>query len=109
VLLSNYPDIEIHDLIPLHILRKNSLSIWLHDFIAPFHQYLKVRYLSMSIWSDQSVNPSSLKLASQIDISLFNHNRSEAKGTIAFEKNMISEFSFESDNISVWAKRSDIY
>jgi urea transporter/murein DD-endopeptidase MepM/ murein hydrolase activator NlpD len=108
VLMCNYPDIEISDLIPVHLLKSNRISIWLHDFVAPFHQYLRVHYSSRHLLSDVSVNPSSMKLSSQIHLSVLKRKRSEAKGTLVFSANMISEFLFESDNVSIWAKRSDI-
>jgi urea transporter/murein DD-endopeptidase MepM/ murein hydrolase activator NlpD len=108
VIMCNYRDMEISDLIPLHVIKRNSLLIWLHDFAAPFHQYLRVHYSSSNLWSDVSVNPANIKLSSRINISILKRRHSEAKGTLIFSGNMISEFTFESDKISIWAKRSEI-
>ena len=62
VLLANYSTIELTDLFPLHIIGKNRLSLWLHDFVAPFYQYMKARYTIKNVWSDSPVNPGQIRL-----------------------------------------------
>ena len=53
VLLGYYPNIEIDDLFPLHIIRKNRMSLWIHDFIAPFLSVSwKQSISSKPVWSD---------------------------------------------------------
>ena len=109
VLLGHYPDIEINDFFPLHIIKRNSISLWLHDLAAPFYQYLKIHYTSRINWSDLSLNPSSLNLATHIERSLFNSVKNEAKGKILLRNNRISEFTFETSAIRIWSENSVIY
>jgi len=108
VLLASYSTIELTDLFPLHIIGKNRLSLWLHDFVAPFYQYMKARYTIKNIWSDSPVNPGQIKLSSGIQISYFKSVRDEGSGTIILSDNHISEFSFNSDITKICARRADI-
>ena len=108
IFLCYYPNIEIEDLFPLHIIKKNKFSLWLHDIIAPFYQYLKVHYLNKTIWSDISVNPTQIKLSTHINISSFKTKKAEGSGIILLAENKIKEFSFETFNTKIWAQSSDI-
>ena len=108
VLLGYYPDIEIADLFPLHIIRKNKLSLWIHDVIAPFYQYLKVQYFNKPAWSDISVNPTRIRLSINIYISSFKVRKTEGSGIILLDENKIKEFSFESFKTKLWAQRSEV-
>jgi len=108
VLLASYSTIELTDLFPLHIIRKNRLSLLLHDFIAPFYQYMKARYTIKTIWSDSPVNPGQIRLSSGIKISYFASVQDEGFGTIVLSDNNISEFSFNSYDTKICARRADI-
>jgi urea transporter/murein DD-endopeptidase MepM/ murein hydrolase activator NlpD len=108
VLLGIYPNIEVSDIVPLNIIRKNRISLWMHDFIAPFYQYIKVNYSIKPAWSDSSVNPEKIKLASKLEISRFSSVQDAGAGTILLSDSKLCEFSFESNNIKVWAQRADM-
>jgi hypothetical protein len=108
VLLGYYPNIEIADLFPLYIIRKNKLSLWLHDIIAPFYQYLKVHYQNKPVWSDISVNPTSIKLSTRIHLSSFKARKAEGSGIILLAENKIKEFSFETFKTKIWAQSSNV-
>jgi hypothetical protein len=108
VLLGYYPNIEIADLFPLHIIRKNKLSLWLHDIIAPFYQYLKAQYLNKPVWSDISVNPTRIQLSTRINLSSFKARKAEGSGIILLAENKIKEFSFETFKTKIWAQSSNI-
>lgn len=108
VLLGHYPDIEINDFYPLHIIKKNTVSLWLHDLAAPFHQYLKVHYKNHVEWTDLSVNPASMHLVTRIDRSVFRSVQTEGTGKIILEDNRISEFEFETSENRIWAGNSAI-
>lgn len=108
VLLGYYENIEISDFFPLHIIRKNRLSLWIHDIVAPFYQYIKAQYSIRPVWSDSPVNPGQIRLSSKIHISYFGSRRDEGSGTILLSDNQIREFSFESFNKKIWAQRTDI-
>jgi urea transporter/murein DD-endopeptidase MepM/ murein hydrolase activator NlpD len=108
VLLGYYENIEISDIFPLHIIRKNKISLWLNDLIAPFFQFLKVHYFSKPVPSDSPVTPASIYLSSRIELSYFSKRITEGKGSISLSEDLLKEFSFESYKSKVWARRTDI-
>jgi urea transporter len=107
VLLGYYENIEISDLFPLHIIRKNKISLWLNDLIAPFYQFLKVYYSNKPVLSDSPVNTGSIRLSSKIQLSYFSTKKTEGTGTILISENYLQEFSFESYKSKIWAQRTD--
>ncbi|HBQ82880.1 MAG: hypothetical protein A2X03_15890 [Bacteroidetes bacterium GWA2_40_15] len=108
VLLGNYPDIEINDFFPLHIIKRNSISLWLHDLAAPFHQYLKVHYTNRIKWSDLSSNPACVHLVTKIDRSVFRSVQTEGTGKVIVENNRIREFTLETSEIRICSENSAI-
>jgi murein DD-endopeptidase MepM/ murein hydrolase activator NlpD len=108
VLLAYYNTIEITDLFPLHIIRKNSISLLLHDFVAPFYQFMKAKYSIKPVWADSPVNPGHIELSSKIRISYFESDREEGSGKIVLSDNHLREFSFSSFNTNICAIRTDI-
>jgi urea transporter/murein DD-endopeptidase MepM/ murein hydrolase activator NlpD len=108
VLLGYYEHIELTDLLPLHIIRKNKISLWLHDIVAPFYQFLKAHYTIRPAWADSPVNPTEIRLTSKIDIESFASRRDEGSGIITLKENRLKDFSFESEKFLIWAQRADI-
>jgi len=108
VLLGYYPGIEIIDHFPLHIVKRNSPILWLHDFIAPFRQLIKVKFTNRQVWADLPVNPSAITLDTGISISAISGNMAEGHGSIILEKERLNEFNLELGKVKIWAKRSDI-
>ncbi len=108
VLLAYYSSLEIDDLFPLHIIRKNRISLLLHDFVAPFYQYMQAKYSIRPVWADSPVNPAKIRLSSKIGISYFNATREEGTGEIILSENHIEEFSFKNTTANICAKRTDI-
>jgi len=108
VLLGYYPNIEISDSFPLHIIRKNKVSLWLHDLISPFYKYMEAKYSIKQVWSDTSVNPSKIRLLASVNICSFNKTVTEGTGIISLDQGRIKDFSFESSKSSIWAQSSDL-
>jgi urea transporter/murein DD-endopeptidase MepM/ murein hydrolase activator NlpD len=108
VLLGYYPNIEITDSYPLHIIRKNRISLWIHDLISPFCMFIHAKYSIKPVWSDASVNPSKIRLLSGINVSSFNNSVTEGTGIISLEQGRIKEFSFESTKTTICAQSSDL-
>lgn len=107
VLLCYYPDIEIEDSFPLYTIKRNKVSLWMHDIIAPFYQFLKTQYMSKPVWSDRSINPSQIKLSTIVNLCSFKTIRREGTGTLFLSENKIVEFSFETPKIRIWAQNSN--
>jgi urea transporter/murein DD-endopeptidase MepM/ murein hydrolase activator NlpD len=108
VLLGYYEKINISDIYPLHIVAGNKLLLYIHDFIAPFHQFVKVRFSGEPVWADSAVEPSGIRLKSEIHISWFSFRHEEGSGSILLSGNQINAFSFESRRKKIWAQRINI-
>jgi urea transporter/murein DD-endopeptidase MepM/ murein hydrolase activator NlpD len=108
VLLGYYPGIEIVDNFPLHIIKRNRPILWLHDFIAPFWQFINVTYSGKQTRADLPINPSAVTMEARIIISTLKGKKPEGNGSLFLEKERINEFSLETGNVKIWAKRSDI-
>jgi hypothetical protein len=107
-LLGYYPGIDTVDQFPLHIVIKNRPGLWLHDFIAPFYQLLKVKYISKQVSADLPVNPSAITLEVGITISSLRGIKTEGKGYIKLERESLREFSLVTGSMKIWAQRSEI-
>ncbi|MFN8241637.1 MAG: urea transporter [Bacteroidales bacterium] len=108
VLLAYYPSMETTDLLPLHLVRRYRLILWLHDFIAPFCDCIRVIYRSRATWADTGIDPTTLTIDTSVDINTPAGTRKEAPGRIIIEKNRIKEFTIKTGNKVIWAKNSDI-
>jgi urea transporter/murein DD-endopeptidase MepM/ murein hydrolase activator NlpD len=108
VLLGYYPNIEVQDRFPLHIIRRNKIALWIHDCIAPFYQYQVTEYINKQVWSDLSVNPTQMKLSSCIKNCTFRRKLTEGSGLILLSENKVKEFSFETSKIKIWAQSLNI-
>jgi urea transporter/murein DD-endopeptidase MepM/ murein hydrolase activator NlpD len=107
ILLGHYDSITVRDVFPLHNIR-NRASLLLHDFVAPFHQYFRAQYSVKQVWADSQVNPSQIRLSSEITVSLFSLKRNEGTATIMISENTVSQFSFDSDKVKLWAEKINI-
>jgi hypothetical protein len=108
IFLGTCREIEIKDNYPLHIINRNRVALWLHDIIAPFHQYLKINYISRFIWSDSAMSPERIRLDFRIERSLFSRTYNEGTGNIVIAGNKVSEFTIETGKGRIWAQNSDI-
>ena len=108
ILLGFYDNLTLHDVFPLHTVASNRISLWLHDFAAPFHQFMKAGYCVKPASADSAVKPGRIKLVSEITMNWFSSSQNEASGSLLLENNQISEFSFESEKYSIWAERVNI-
>jgi hypothetical protein len=107
ILLGYYENIEIEDSFPLHTILKNKLSLWIHDMIAPFYQYLRVHFKIKPVWVNAVVDPTSVRLSSKVFSSSFGNKNEESSGTILLAENHIKEFSFETSKLKIWAQSSN--
>lgn len=108
VLLANHETIKISDRFPLHIVAGNTFIRYLHDFAAPFYQFIMAEYSSNTVWSDSPVNPSQARLSSDIHISYFSSVRNSGSSVILLAESRINEFSYDSQRTKVWAQRLNI-
>jgi murein DD-endopeptidase MepM/ murein hydrolase activator NlpD len=86
---------EINDALPLDTINHKRISVWLHDFIAPFFTYLRVNYTLSVLSSDIPANSGYTVLRSEITVSNFGKIRNESSSSLILEGNKIKEISFE--------------
>ena len=104
VFLGDTDDVEIKDAMPLNIIRNKKISILLHDFIAPFYNYIKVWYTIKTESVDNPFDTSKLVLNSKIQVSVFGKLKTDSIGSITLSKNNIKEFSYKTKKTSIKAR-----
>jgi urea transporter len=85
---------KIQDALPLNIVYKSGLISWLHDFIAPFYNFIKVKYSSEVLVSDTFFATGTAILASTIENQQFKTKKIQHKSTITINETGIVEFEF---------------
>ena len=103
VFLGNAENIVVKDAMPLNILRSNKISIWLHDFIAPFHNYIHAGYTIQTESRTNQLDTRAILLKSDIDISILRKIQHESSSKITVKDNSIAGFSFESAHTKIVA------
>lgn len=104
VLLGNLDDVELRDAMPLNIIRNKKLGVFLHDFVAPFYNYMRVWYSIKLTHSDNTFDTSLLVLNSSIDLSVFGKLRNDSEGSITLSQNKITEFTYKTTKLNIRAK-----
>jgi urea transporter len=107
ILLGHYENLVVRDRFPLHIISKNRLSLFIHDFLAPFRQFVSAHHSVQPVWADSPVDPQSVRLMSETGMKYFSGLRKEGTGTIVIADKRILKFSYESSKVSIWAERAD--
>lgn len=102
--LGNNNQIVIEDSLPLNLTNKAKVAIWLHDFIAPFHNFLKVKFKSRIIISEHNLGSGTAKFASSINFYFKRNASNTSNSTIAITEKGITEFEYLSENTKIKAK-----
>jgi hypothetical protein len=103
VFLGNPDPIPVRDAMPLNIIRNRKLSGWIHDFIAPFYNYIRMLYSIKTISSPTPFESGKLELESEINVSVFGKCRIASSSTIFIENNAISGFRYKSTTTKIEA------
>ena len=103
VFFGNADENGLNDAMPLNTIRNRKASIWLHDFIAPFFNYIRVTY-SVKVGSNNSLfEPEELKLNSKIEVSVFKNIHIESSSVITLAGNGIIGFTYETEKTKIEA------
>jgi len=99
VLTGYYDQLKITDMLPPNKVYPGFFLFW-HDFVAPFHIFLKARYeiAYLNLHDDFYASESNLRAT------LTKGDDARMTFTIVLKKDCISEFSFESDKIKFKAE-----
>lgn len=95
---------EMKVAMPLNIIRNKKISTLIHDFIAPFYNYIHVWYTLKSGDSADPWNAEILILKSQIEVSVFGKTGTESESTITLKENCIREFTYQTNKTKIQAK-----
>ena len=94
VFLGETDKLEITDVMPLYIIGAKKISNIIHDFVAPFYNYMHVNYVMHSANNTNQLLSADLTLESRIDISILGKCKNDSKSTITLKDNKINEFSY---------------
>lgn len=103
VFLGKPDSVTVHDALPLNIVPQKRISIWLHDFIAPFYSFIRAGYTIKVESTDNPFDTGFLVLKSTIQVSVFGKTRSESSSTITLHENCIEEFTYETPETKIKA------
>lgn len=92
----------LEDSLPLHLDQNNKLIIFLHDFVAPFHNFLKIGITQTSQADD---HPYNRRITTEIALSTVKKQKAYAKGTININQFGIESFEYISAKKNIYAKR----
>lgn len=96
VFLGNADNLELTEAMPLNIIHNKKISVWLHDFIAPFFTYIRVTYSINGASADNLFETDQMTLKSEIKSSVFKNIRTESNSTITLNDNSIAAFTYTS-------------
>ena len=103
VFLGDIDKLVVTDAMPLNIIQKKKISNYIHDFIAPFYNYIRVNYSIMSTNNSNDLLSTDLKLESKIDVSVFGKTKNESISVITLKENEIIEFTYNNDKTKIKA------
>jgi len=103
VFLGNGDTITLHEGMPLNIIRNKKISLWIHDFIAPFYNYIRLNFTIKTVETPVIFQNGKVELQSDIQVSVFGKSRKESSGNIIVENNCISGFSYKSSKRTIQA------
>jgi hypothetical protein len=103
VFLGNTQGVDVHDDLPINTLKRNKISLLVHDFIAPFYKFIKVNYKVVSSSADNPFENESVSLLSNISVSVFGKSSIESSSEISISKNKIVGFTYQSKKTKISA------
>lgn len=104
VFLGDFDNVEMNDEMPLNIIRNKKISIWLHDFIAPFYTYIRVWHSIKPEYTNNLFDTEMLVLKSKIQVSVFGKTSTDSDSMITLKENCIKEFTYEKRKTKIQAK-----
>lgn len=94
VFLGKSDNLKLKDAMPLSFIRNQKTTVWLQDFLAPFYSFIHVNYSSQFEASDDPFGSQSVKLKTQIQVSVFGKSHKDSEGSILISEKGISGFSY---------------
>ena len=103
VLLGYYQNLKVEEQYPLYLLAPSWIRV-LHDFTAPFFQYLTAHYTMNYVAIDDELSPTKIELRSTAQLKFFNRNKNELQFKFTIKDSLFASFEIEFDNKKITAK-----
>jgi urea transporter len=103
VLLGYYQDLKVKEQYPLYLLAPSGIR-YLHDFTAPFFQYLTAHYEMNYATIDDDLSPGQIELRSTAQMKLFNKTRKQLKFKFTIKDSKFAAFEIEVNSKKIFAK-----
>lgn len=103
VFLGEIINLEVKDAMPLNMIRKKKIGIFLHDFIAPFCNFIQLKYSIKTNTNLNDITAGDIALSSSVFVSVFGKNKTESSSVITLKNNSIAEFSYKTGKTKITA------
>lgn len=108
IYLGNNEFINISDSIPLNQIPKTGIIAWLHDFVAPFYQFLKISYTAENNSTETLPGMGEYVIGTKIDKIIGKKINTISQSILKVNERGIKEFTYKSKktNITVQCEKS---
>ncbi|RLD23304.1 MAG: peptidase M23 [Bacteroidetes bacterium] len=103
VLLSYYDNLSVKEQYPLHLLAPSGLR-YLHDFTAPFFQYMSAQYRLEYISIDDDLSPNKIELHSSANLKLINKITKQIDFKFIIKNSRFASFEIKTNNKTIIAQ-----
>ena len=103
VLLGYYENLMIKEQYPLYLLSAGGLRL-LHDFTAPFYQYMQAHYVLNYLTVDDDLSPAKIDLESRAQVKLFGKTYNEMRFNFTIEDSRFALFAVALKNKTLTAR-----
>ena len=103
VVLGFYKNLSIQDVFPLAVF-KNKFMLFLQDFMAPFHIFMKANYTMKYVSMEDDISDSNVFLASEANMRLSKNTGQQFKFQIEINNSRVDKFKVSGKNLSIVAK-----
>jgi urea transporter len=103
VILSYYNNLKINEQYPLYILAPTGLR-YLHDFTAPFFQYMTAQYKLAYLSIDDELSPTKIELKSSAQLMLFGKVKKQIEFKFIIKDSRFDSFIIKTRNSTITAQ-----
>ena len=107
VLLTDTP-IDITDYLAFNVLKTSVVLRMLQDFVAPFFQFVRIRFSSKIKTSNHALGSGHVIVATHVQLKFFGKTEAISNSTISIDSNGLSAFQYISKNTKIEAKCTSI-
>ncbi|MEY5047834.1 MAG: hypothetical protein RLZZ175_1193 [Bacteroidota bacterium] len=102
IVMGYYHEMEVNDILPINIIDLGIFKV-LHDFTAPFFQYLKIQYTSKFKQVDDPYFPQFVEIETAVEAKIASKSVKKINFNLLINSNKVKEFSFSLKNKTITA------